>query len=394
MSGPRHHRIKEELMRQQAEKRELAERDRAASEAQCVAGETDRMDAERARRWAEGDRRGREGHNQIDEDLRRVREAAREKAESARTFEDARGDTGNSTTASALAESNLNPTIPAVPGRHLGPYLLEALIGIGGMGPVYRARDRRLDRDVAIKICRNGFTPRFEREARMVAALNHQNICTLHGIGPNYLVMEFVDGPTLADRIAERAVIGLEAIRIARQIVHGLAAAHRRGIVHRDLTPANIKIRADGVVKILDFGVSKMAANLVDATERATAGRQPVAFDPSVFGTLAYMSPEQAQGLPVDGRTDLWSLGIVLYQMLTQYLPFSGATPQATLHEVMQKATPSLVGAPPALQRIVERCLRKDRESRYPSADALGDALDACAAVFSKPAQPAQDLAS
>jgi len=268
------------------------------------------------------------------------------------------------------------------PGEKLGPYILEALIGAGGMGEVYRARDSRLHRLVAIKICREEFSARFEREAQTVAALNHPNICTLHDIGPNYLVMELVEGKTLAERIAQRTLMPIDAVRIARQITEALEAAHGKGIIHRDLKPANIKVAPSGVVKVLDFGLAKITEGLAVTADAPTVTRQPATLDGVLLGTVPYMSPEQAEGLPVDHRTDLWSLGIVLYEMLAQRPPFDGSTAQRIILNILQRPTPSLPGVPPELQRIVDRCLQKDRPSRYPSAESLGRDLDACAAAL------------
>jgi serine/threonine protein kinase len=194
-----------------------------------------------------------------------------------------------------------------VAGATLGPYRIEGLLGAGGMGQVYRAHDSRLDRMVAIKLAAHRFSDRFGREARATAALNHPNICTLHDIGPNYLVMELVEGPTLADRIRQGAVSLPEALGIASQISEALEAAHEKGIVHRDLKPANIKIRPDGTVKILDFGLAKTLESaeipegvLATDPERTEPGR--------ILGTAAYMSPEQARGDKLDKRTDIWGV--------------------------------------------------------------------------------------
>ena len=191
------------------------------------------------------------------------------------------------------------------------------------MGDVFAARDTRLQRTVAIKICRDAFSARFERETRAVAALNHPNVCTLHDIGPNYLVMEMVEGPTLSEVIASRPVTPIEAVRIARQIALALGAAHRQGIVHRDLKPANIKVTPHAVVKVLDFGLAKTleADPPPDGATMTAADATAIGV---VMGTVAYMSPEQAEGLAVNHRTDIWSLGVVLYQMLARRTPFDG----------------------------------------------------------------------
>src|SRR6266446_1604512 len=194
-------------------------------------------------------------------------------------------------------------------GARLGPYEILAPIGAGGMGEVYKARDTRLDRTVAVKICAEQFSERFEREARAVAALNHPNICTLYDVGPNYLVMEYIEGPTLAGPIALA-----EALPIARQIAEALEAAHEKGIIHRDLKPANIKLTGDGKVKVLDFGLAKAFDNdtrVLDPANSPTLTISPTSTG-MILGTAGYMSPEQARGMPVDKRADIWAYGVVL----------------------------------------------------------------------------------
>ncbi len=202
-------------------------------------------------------------------------------------------------------------------GDKLGPYEILAQIGAGGMGEVYRARDSRVGRDVAVKVSAEQFSERSEREARAVAALNHPNICTLHDVGPNYLVMELVEGES------PEGPLPLEtALHYARQIADALEAAHEKGIVHRDLKPGNIKIKTDGTVKVLDFGLAKIAS-----PESGEIGQQSLTHSPTmtmgatqpgmILGTAAYMAPEQARGKPVDKRADIWAFGVVLYEMLT-----------------------------------------------------------------------------
>src|SRR5437899_902387 len=185
--------------------------------------------------------------------------------------------------------------MPLAPSTRLGPYEIVAMIGAGGMGEVYRARDPRMGREVAIKISAERFSDRFEREVHAVAALNHPNICHLYDVGPNYLVMELVEGPTLAERIASGAIPLEEALAIARQIAEALEAAHEKGIVHRDLKPGNIKIKADGVVKVLDFGLAKLAEPVAIGQDEATLTVQATRAG-VILGTAAYMSPEQARG--------------------------------------------------------------------------------------------------
>src|SRR6266513_6149453 len=258
-------------------------------------------------------------------------------------------------------------------GTRLGPYEILALIGAGGMGEVYKARDTRLDRTVAVKICAEQFSERFEREARAVAALNHPNICTLYDVGPNYLVMEDVEGPTLAGPIALA-----EALPIARQIAEALEAAQEKGIVHRDLKPANIKLTADGKVKVLDFGLAKAFDNDTRNPSSDPANSPTLTISATragmILGTAGYMSPEQARGVPVDKRADIWAYGVVLYEMLTGREMFSGETVSDTLASVL-KANFEWSGLPadtPApIRRLLRRCLERDRKKR------LADIADA-----------------
>ena len=227
-------------------------------------------------------------------------------------------------------------------GTRLGPYAILHPIGAGGMGDVYAARDTRLQRTVAIKICRDGFSARFEREARAVAALNHPNVCTLHDIGPDYLVMELVEGPTLSEVIARRTLTPIEAVRIARPIALALSAAHQQGIVHRDLKPANIKLTSHDAVKVLDFGLAKTLEADLRPDGPTRTGRADATAIGVVMGMVASMSPEQAEGLAVDHRTDIWSLGVVLYQMLARRTPFDGGTSQRTILDILHRPAPDV----------------------------------------------------
>jgi serine/threonine protein kinase len=233
------------------------------------------------------------------------------------------------------------------------------------MGEVYRATDTRLGRPVAVKVCKDEFSERVGREARAVAALNHPHICQLYDVGPNYLVMELVDGGPIRPTSDPQSLLDL-----AYQITAGLAAAHAAGIVHRDLKPGNILVTRDGQVKILDFGLATHARQGVDAETLPT---EP----PSErgAGTAAYMSPEQARGDAVDARSDLWSLGVVLYELATGRRPFLGAT-NAMLFEAIlhQQPAPIAAGTSPALLQlapIIDRLLDKDRDLRYQSAPDL-----------------------
>jgi serine/threonine-protein kinase len=250
-------------------------------------------------------------------------------------------------------------------GVKLGPYEIVAPLGKGGMGEVYRARDTRLNRDVAVKVSADRFSERFEREARAVAALNHPNICTLYDVGPNYEVMELVEGPTLAERIKPGAIPLEEALALARQIADALEAAHEKGIVHRDLKPANIKIKADGAVKVLDFGLAKVApasageSNASD-TPTLTIGMTEAGM---ILGTAAYMSPEQACGLNVDKRSDIYAVGGVLYEMLLGQPLHRGETTAQVLASVI-KEEPQWEKVPVQVRRLLRRCLEKDPQKR------------------------------
>ena len=224
------------------------------------------------------------------------------------------------------------------PGATLGPYEVVEEIGRGGMGEVYRARDTKLDRDVALKVLPQAFTDdpdrlaRFEREAKVLASLNHPNIGHIYGLeeadGQKALVLELIEGPTLADRIKQGPIPIDEALPIAKQIAEALEAAHEQGVIHRDLKPANIKVRDDGMVKVLDFGLAKAfepEAGSVSASMSPTISLTAAATQIGmVIGTAAYMAPEQASGKAVDKRADVWAFGVVLYEMLTGTRPFVG----------------------------------------------------------------------
>src|SRR5262249_42735208 len=202
-------------------------------------------------------------------------------------------------------------------GTQLGAYTVMSLIGKGGMGEVCRARDTRLNRDVAIKVSAQQFTERFEREARAIAALNHPNICHLYDVGPDYLVMELVDGTTLAEKLKSGAIPLEESLNIARQIAGALASAHEKGITHRDLKPSNVKIKSDGTVKVLDFGLAKIGGTSTVQDDNSPTITMDHTEAGVILGTAAYMSPEQAKGKPVDQRADIYSFGVVLYEMVT-----------------------------------------------------------------------------
>jgi Tol biopolymer transport system component/predicted Ser/Thr protein kinase len=247
-----------------------------------------------------------------------------------------------------------------VTGSLVGPYRIEGVLGAGGMGRVYRAWDTRLDRPVAIKTSDARFTERFAHEARAISALSHPHICTLYDVGPDYLVMELIDGDTLADRLA-RGPIGLaEALAIATQLADALEAAHEKGIIHRDLKPANIKITASGTVKVLDFGLAKIEKR---SPETVTSLTQTGA----VVGTSGYMAPEQLQGKPIDKRADIWAFGVVLHEMLTGERPLgSGSSPRP-----LGAPAAAAERLPPPLQRLLRWCLTENPRDRLRD---IGDA--------------------
>jgi eukaryotic-like serine/threonine-protein kinase len=243
-------------------------------------------------------------------------------------------------------------------GDRLGPYEIIEPIGAGGMGQVYKASDTRLGRTVAIKVSNEQFTERFEHEARAVAALNHPNICTLHDVGPNYLVMEYIEGES------PKGPMPLdEALRIARQIADALEAAHERGITHRDLKPANIKIKPDGTVKVLDFGLAKVSATTSGSDERSPTFTIGMTEAGMVLGTASYMAPEQARGKPVDKRADIFAFGVVLHEMITGRRLFGGEDAGEMLAKVIRDE-PDLSDAPPSVQRLLSECLKKDPRKR------------------------------
>jgi len=262
--------------------------------------------------------------------------------------------------------------MPLSAGDKLGPYEILASIGAGGMGQVYRARDSRLNRDVAIKVSGERFSERFESEAKAIAALNHPNICQIYDVGPNYLIMEYVDGLPIVDCEQPQALPPAEALRLARQIAAALEAAHGKGIIHRDLKPANILATSGGVVKLLDFGLAKQSHGSLTEDETQTMGVTQVG---TIMGTPAYMSPEQAEGKPADARSDIFSFGAVLYEMLAGRRAFSGGSSAATIGAIVHK-NPDPLNAPPALEMIVRRCLSKSPDGRFQSATDLRRALE------------------
>ncbi len=258
-------------------------------------------------------------------------------------------------------------------GAHLGPYEIQDRLGVGGMGEVFRAHDTRLGRSVAIKVSAERFSERFEREARLIAALNHPNICTLYDVGPDYLVMELVEGPTLADRLAEGPMPLDEALVVARQIAEALRAAHEKGIVHRDLKPANIKLKQDGTVKVLDFGLATAVG--AGPTGASTADSPTFTMGSTqigtILGTAGYMAPEQARGRPVDKRADIWAFGVVLYEMLAGGKLFEADTVSDSLANILTKE-PDFNRVPFQVRRLLRSCLQKDLRQRLSD---IGDAM-------------------
>jgi eukaryotic-like serine/threonine-protein kinase len=275
-------------------------------------------------------------------------------------------------------------------GTDLGPYSIRELLGSGGMGEVYRARDTRLKREVAVKVLTEYMADnseahaRFEREAQSVAALSHPNILAIHDFGcengVSYAVMELLEGETLRERMERAHLEPAKALKIAREIVRGLVAAHDRGIVHRDLKPENVFLTTGGLVKILDFGLAKnQPASFLHDSETAapTLGHSQPGV---VMGTLGYMSPEQARGRPVDQRSDLFSLGAVLYEMLSGRRPFEGESSADEIGAILREDPPPCTSPQnpisPALDRVVGRCLEKDLHDRFQTASDLLFALE------------------
>ncbi len=252
------------------------------------------------------------------------------------------------------------------PGTKLGPYEILAPIGKGGMGEVWKARDTRLGRIVAIKKVKEQHSERFKQEAKSIAALNHPNICQLHDIGEDYLVLEYVEGKPISSPLPEK-----EAVRLAIQIASALEAAHKKGIIHRDLKPANIMVTTDGSVKLLDFGLAKLYEQSASESTAEFYATQAGA----VLGTVAYMSPEQAQGQPADARSDIFSFGLVLYEMLSGRRAFSGDTPMA-VGAALIKDEPSALQVSAPLLEIVKRCLAKQLSARYHSISEVKSALE------------------
>ncbi len=297
--------------------------------------------------------------------------------------------------------------MPLAPGKRLGPYEIVAPLGAGGMGEVYRARDTRLERTVAVKILPANFSAdperlrRFEQEARAAAALNHPNILAIHDIGAEngapYIVSELLEGDTLRERMRDGILPLRKAIDSGSQIARGLAAAHEKGIVHRDLKPENVFVTKDGHVKILDFGLAKLvvapaAPELTNAPTMDGPAVPPPGADPHttpgmVLGTMGYMSPEQVRGLPSDHRSDIFSLGAILYEMLSGKRPFQGHTSADAMLAILREDPPELSetnrSVPPAIDRIIRHCLEKNPDERFQSARDVAFGLEALSTISS-----------
>ncbi|HEX4913384.1 MAG TPA: serine/threonine-protein kinase, partial [Vicinamibacterales bacterium] len=272
-------------------------------------------------------------------------------------------------------------------GQTFGPYQIVAKVGTGGMGEVYRARDARLGRDVAVKILAAAYTQdqdrirRFRQEAAAASALNHPGILTIHEAGEvdgcQYIATELVEGDTLRQILSQRGRVPLnEALAIAVQAAAALAAAHKAGIVHRDIKPENVMVRSDGYVKLLDFGIAKLTQRPDESPDTGEITRTlSQTRDGAIVGTVPYMSPEQARGAAVDARSDIWSLGCLLYEMLAGRSPFAGPTTSDVLVAILDKE-PAPLTAPPAsipaeCDWIITKTLRKNADERYQKTDDL-----------------------
>src|SRR6202047_1388618 len=273
--------------------------------------------------------------------------------------------------------------MPLAAGTKLGPYEIVTPLGAGGMGEVYRARDTRLDRTIAIKILPAQFSSdavrkqRFEREAKTISSLNHPHICVLHDVGSqdgiDYLVMECVEGESLAKRLGKGPLPLEQVLKYGAQIADALDKAHRSGVVHRDLKPGNIMLTPTGA-KLLDFGLAKPLAPVTSVDTWTAAVRQssPITEQGAIVGTFQYMSPEQIEGKELDGRSDIFSLGAVLYEMLTGQRAFEGKSQLSVASAVLEKEPAPISSikplTPPALEHVVRRCLAKDPDDRWQSA--------------------------
>ncbi|HEY6221010.1 MAG TPA: serine/threonine-protein kinase, partial [Candidatus Eisenbacteria bacterium] len=289
--------------------------------------------------------------------------------------------------------------MPLSPGARLGPYEILSPLGAGGMGEVYRAKDPRLGREVAIKVLPASFSKnsdrlkRFEQEARAAGVLNHPNLTIVYDIGQHdgapYIVQELLEGETLRSELAGGRFSPRKAIDYAIQIAQGLAAAHEKGIVHRDLKPENLFVTREGRVKILDFGLAK----LIQAEDPSRPSSLPTATEPGVvMGTAGYMSPEQVKAEPVDARSDIFALGVILYEMLSGQRPFKGDSPGETMAAILKEDPPDLSATNkninPGFERLVRHCLEKTPERRFQSARDLAYDLETLSGVSGTVAAP------
>jgi serine/threonine protein kinase len=283
--------------------------------------------------------------------------------------------------------------MPLDSGTKLGPYEIQSVLGAGGMGEVYRARDSRLDRIVAVKVLPSSFAPdadrlqRFEREARSVAALSHPNILAVYDFGTHdttpYMVTELLEGETMRERLQGGVISARKAVEIAIQVANGLAAAYDKGIIHRDLKPENIFLTKDGLVKILDFGLAKTARSASEVNsivKTLTSADISLTEAGQVLGTAGYMSPEQVRGMVIDHRSDIFAFGAILFEMLTGQRAFRRDTAAETMAAILKEDLPELTemnrSIPPALDRIVRHCLEKNPDQRFQSARDLAFDLE------------------
>src|SRR5579872_3371813 len=279
--------------------------------------------------------------------------------------------------------------MPLAPGTMLGPYEIGAPLGAGGMGEVYRARDTRLDRTVAVKILPQEMSSdparkqRFEREAKTISILNHPHICVLHDVGHqdgiDYLVMECVEGETLSKRLKKGSLPLEEVLRYGAQLADALDKAHRNGVIHRDLKPGNIMLTCNGA-KLLDFGLAKRSAALLsEMTLTAQISELPVTQEGTIIGTFQYMSPEQVEGKELDARSDIFSLGAILYEMLSGRKAFAGKSQLSVASAILEREPAPISSVkpmpPPVLEHVVKKCLAKSVEERWQSACDLASEL-------------------
>src|SRR3989449_5724126 len=302
----------------------------------------------------------------------------RSEVESLISSHDQAGDSIEAMAAEAATEMLADEQPGPILGKHIGHYEVLSLLGRGGMGEVFLAQDTSLGRKVALKLLRSDFTRieerlrRFQQEARAASALNHPNILTIYEIGHDgslhFMATEYVEGETLRQHLSGARITVGQTLDVAVQVASALAAAHQAGIIHRDIKPENTMVRTDGNVKVLDFGLAKLTEPKTIDTAAPTLPQVETA-PGVVMGTFSYMSPEQARGLAVDTRTDIWSLGVMIYEMAAGRQPFEGETAQDVMSLILQKEPPPLAYSwpevPAELERIVRKALRKDREERY-----------------------------